>query len=65
MSHDYNARTKRQVEENNTSVAIENLETKLVDGFSSLKYEVINLKYVIIGRLARRKCKVKEQSRGS
>ena len=48
MSHDYNTRTKKQEEQNNRSVAIANLETKLLDVFSSLKDEVINLKGVII-----------------
>ena len=37
-------RTKEQEEGNNTSIIIMNLETKLSDGFSSLKDEVINLK---------------------
>ena len=48
MSHDYNTRTKKQEEENNTSVAIVNLETKLLDGFSSFKVKVINFKDMII-----------------
>ena len=47
MSHDYNTRTKKQ-EGNNTSVAIVNLETKLLDRFSSPNDEVINLRDVII-----------------
>ena len=49
--HDYNMRTKKQEEENNMSVAIANLETKLLDGFSSLEDEEINLKDVIIRNL--------------
>ena len=48
MSHDYNTRTKKQDDENNTLIAKVNLETKLSDGFSSLKVEVINFKDMII-----------------
>ena len=44
MSCDYNTRNKKQEEKNNTSAAIVNLETKLLDGFANLKGEVINLK---------------------
>lgn len=43
VSHDYNTRIKKEEVENNTLVAMANLETKLLDGFSSLKDEVINL----------------------
>ena len=61
MSCDYNTRNKKQEEKNNASAAIVNLETKLLDGFANLKDEVINLK----DETCRKKCKVKEQSRGS
>ena len=44
MFLDKKTRTKKQEEGNNTSVIITNLETKLSDGFSSLKDEEINLK---------------------
>ena len=48
MSHDYNTRTKKQEDENNTSITKVNLETKLLDGFSILKVEAINFKDMII-----------------
>ena len=47
MPHYYNTRTEKQEDENNTS----DLETKLFDGFSSLKDEVINPKDVIKSNL--------------
>ena len=43
--------TTKQEEENNASVAIANLESKLLDRFSSLKDEMINLEDVIIRNL--------------
>lgn len=48
MSHDYNTRTKKQEDENNTSITKVNLETKLLDGFSILKVEAIDFKDMII-----------------
>ena len=59
MSHDYNTRTKIREKQNNTSVAIVNLETKLLDGFSSLIDEVINLKDVIIRNLQEENAKLR------
>ena len=50
MSHNYNTRTKNN-KEYNMLVALANLETKLLDGFSSLKDEVINLEDLIIKNL--------------
>ena len=47
MPHYYKTRTEKQEDENNTS----DLETKLFDGFSSLKDEVINPKDVIKSNL--------------
>ena len=55
MSHDYYTIIKKQEEKNQTSVDIgrrlkqtsvdiANLETKLLDGFSNLKDEAINVK---------------------
>ena len=44
MSNDYNRKTKNQEEGNIASAVIASLETKLLDGFSSVKDEVINLK---------------------
>ena len=61
MSHDYNTRTKKQKEENNKSVAKANLETKLLDGLSSLKDEVINLKDVIIRNLQEENAKLRSR----
>ena len=59
MSYDYNTRTKIREKQNNTSVAIVNLETKLLDGFSSLIDEVINLKDVIIRNLQEENAKLR------
>ena len=61
MSHNYNTRTKKQQEENNTSVAIANLETRLLEGFSSLRDEVINLKDVIIRNLPEENAKLRSK----
>lgn len=61
MSHNYNTRTKKQQEENNTSVAIANLETKLLEGFSSLRDEVISLKDVIIRNLEEENAKLRSK----
>ena len=58
MSYDYNTRTKKQEEENNTSVATVILKNKLLDGFWSLKHEVINLKDVIIRNLQEENAKL-------
>ena len=62
MSHDYNTRTKKQEEENNTSAATVILKNKLLDGFSSLKHEVINLKDVIIGNLQEENAKLRNRT---
>ena len=47
MPHDYNTRT------------IANLETKLLDGFSSFKDEFINLKDVVIRNLKEENAKLR------
>ena len=51
MSRNYHTRTTKQVEENNMLVAIVNLESKLLDRFSWLKDEMINLKDVVMRNL--------------
>ena len=61
MPHDYNTRTKNQEEANNISVAIANLETNLLDGFSSLKDKVIKLKDVIIRDLQEENTKLRSR----
>ena len=61
MSHDYNMRTKKQEGENSILVAIGNLETKFLDGFSSFKHKVINLKDVIIRGLLEENAKLRNR----
>ena len=61
MSHDYNTRTKKQKDENNMLVALANLETELLDGFSSLKDEVISLKDVITRNLQEENAKLRSR----
>ena len=51
MSHNYNMISTKQEEENNASVAIASLESKLLDSFSGLKDEMINLEDVVIRNL--------------
>ena len=51
MSQHYNMISTKQEEENNASVAIASLESKLLDSFSSLKDEMINLEDVVIRNL--------------
>ena len=72
MSHDYYTIIKEQEEKNQTSVDIgrrlkqtsvdiANLETKLLDGFSNLKDEAINVKDVIIRNLQEENAKLRSK----
>ena len=72
MSHDYYTIIKKQEEKNQTSVDIgrrlkqtsvdiANLETKLLDGFSNLKDEAINVKDVIIRNLQEENAKLRSK----
>ena len=72
MSHDYYTIIKKQEEKNQTSVDIgrrlkqtsvdiANLETKLLDGFSNLKDEAINVKDVIISNLQEENAKLRSK----
>ena len=62
VSQDYNTRIKKEEVENNTLVPTANLETKLLDGFSSLKDE--SYRFGNKKKFAKRKCKIKEQRWG-
>ena len=72
MSHDYYTIIKKQEEKNQTSVDIgrrlkqtsvdiANLETKLLDVFSNLKDEAINVKDVIIRNLQEENAKLRSK----
>ena len=72
MSHDYYTIIKKQEEKNQTSVDIgrrlkqtsvdiANLETKLLDEFSNLKDEAINVKDVIIRNLQEENAKLRSK----
>ena len=72
MSHNYYTIIKKQEEKNQTSVDIgrrlkqtsvdiANLETKLLDGFSNLKDEAINVKDVIIRNLQEENAKLRSK----
>ena len=72
MYHDYYTIIKKQEEKNQTSVDIgrrlkqtsvdiANLETKLLDGFSNLKDEAINVKDVIIRNLQEENAKLRSK----
>ena len=50
-NRNYNTKTKKNEDKNITSVGITNLESKFLDGFSSVKDEEINLKDFIIRKL--------------
>ena len=61
MSHDHDMRDTKQEEENHKSVALANLETKLLGRFSSHKDEEINLKDVIIRNFLEENAKLRSR----
>lgn len=61
MSHDHDMRDTKQEEENYKSVALANLETKLLGRFSSHKDEEINLKDVIIRNFLEENAKLRSR----